>query len=291
MNRHNSHNFAKLFWFVGFLVDYYRFGLSVLMTVLLMTYELLLMTHESRRQMSELGLLLPVVVQYPETLLSQGHENPNTLSQAAKRTLEITSQHSRRTDDPTLSRNYGTNDRMLRCKRVKEHFFMDAFFATKKAGKSTRQNTCCQLFVTDKGFAYVVPMKSKSEVLQAVKQFAKEVGAPDAIICDMSGEQTSKSLRKFCHEIGTTLKVLEEGTPWANKAELYVGLIKEAVRKDMKDSNCPLAFWDYCVERRARINNLTAKNIFKLQGTNAHTALTGEEGDISSLSQFGYDGR
>ena len=31
--------------------------------------------------MSELGLLLPVVVQYPETLLSQGHENPNTLSQ------------------------------------------------------------------------------------------------------------------------------------------------------------------------------------------------------------------
>ena len=39
------------------------------------------------------------------------------------------------------------------------------------------------------------------------------------------------------------LRVLEEGTPWANKAELYIGLIKEAVRKDMKDSNCPLAFW------------------------------------------------
>jgi hypothetical protein len=27
-------------------------------------------------------------------------------------------------------------------------------------------------------------MKSKSEVLQAVKEFAKEIGAPDAIICD-----------------------------------------------------------------------------------------------------------
>jgi hypothetical protein len=46
----------------------------------------------------------------------------------------------------------------------------------------------------------------------------------------------------FLGEIGTTLRVLEEGTPWANKAELYIGLIKEAVRKDMKDSNCPLAF-------------------------------------------------
>ena len=45
----------------------------------------------------------------------------------AKRTLEITSQHSCRADDPTLSRNYGTNDRMLRYKRVSEYFFMDTF--------------------------------------------------------------------------------------------------------------------------------------------------------------------
>ena len=57
---------------------------------------------------------------------------------------------------------------------------MDTFFATSKAGKSSRGHTCCQLFVTDKGYVYVVPMKSKSEVLQAVKQFAKELGAPEA---------------------------------------------------------------------------------------------------------------
>ena len=133
---------------------------------------------------------------------------------------------------------------------------------------------------------YVVPMKSKSEALQAVKQFAKEIGAPEALINDMSGEQTSKPLKKFCNEIGTTLRVLEEGTPWSNKAKLYIGLIKEAVRKNMKDSNSPLAFWDYCVEWRARINNLTAKNIFQLHGSNPHTALTGDEGDISNLCQY-----
>ena len=127
---------------------------------------------------------------------------------------------------------------------------MDTFFATKKSGKLSRGHTCCQLFVTDKGFVYVVPMRTKSEVLQAVQQFVKEIGAPDAIICDMSREQTSRSLRKFCGEISTTLRVLEEGTPWANKAELYIRLTKEAVRKGMKDSNCPLAFWDYCAEQR-----------------------------------------
>ena len=75
---------------------------------------------------------------------------------------------------------------MLCYKRINEYFFMDTFFASKDKGKSTRGNTCCQLFVTDKGFVYVVPMRKKSEVIQAIKQFAKEIGAPDAIIADQS---------------------------------------------------------------------------------------------------------
>ena len=86
---------------------------------------------------------------------------------------------------------------MLRYKRINEYFFMDTFFATSKARKSSRGHTCCQLFVTDKGFVYVIPMTSKREVPQALKQFAKEIGAPDAIICDMSGEQTSKEVKQF----------------------------------------------------------------------------------------------
>ena len=117
---------------------------------------------------------------------------------------------------------------------------MDTFFATSKGGKSSRGHTCVQLFVTDKGFIYVVPMKKKSEVLQAVKQFVKEIGAPDAIICDVAREQISSDMKRFCNGIGATLKALEEGTPWANKAKLYVGLIKEAVRKDMRESNSPI---------------------------------------------------
>ena len=204
----------------------------------------------------------------------------------AKRTIDATSQHVVRPQDPTLSRNFGTNDRMLRYKRIKEHFFMDTFFATKNGGKSTRGNTCCQLFVTDKGYVYVVPMRSKSEVPQAVRQFAKEVGAPEAIICDPAREQVSREVKKFCNDIGSAIRALEEGTQWSNRAELYIGLIKEAVRKDMREANSPLCLWDYCVERRARINNLTAKDNFKLQGTNAYTSTAGEEGDISNLCQY-----
>ena len=53
----------------------------------------------------------------------------------------------------------------------------------------------------------------------------------------------------------------------------------------MCKSNSPLWFWDYCVERRARINNLTAKDAFRLHGSTPHTITTGDEGDISNLCQ------
>ena len=165
---------------------------------------------------------------------------------------------------------------------------MDTFFASKSKGKSSRGHTCCQLFVTDKGFVYVVPMRRQSDVHLAPKQFAKEVGAPDALICDMAGEQLSDEVRNFCNDIGTTVRALEEGTPWSNKAELYISLLKEAVRKDMRESGSPLTFWDYCVERRARINNLTAKTRFNLHGTHPHMHTFNEEGNISSLYQYSW---
>jgi hypothetical protein len=51
----------------------------------------------------------------------------------AERTLDVVSQFSKRTDNPKLSRNYGTNDRMLRYRRIAEYFFMmDTFFATSR---------------------------------------------------------------------------------------------------------------------------------------------------------------
>ena len=81
---------------------------------------------------------------------------------------------------------------MLRYKRINQYFFMDTFFAHKKKGKSSRGYTCMQLFVTDKGFVHVIPMKSKSEVPMALKIFAKDIGAPDAIICDAAREQILK---------------------------------------------------------------------------------------------------
>ena len=56
--------------------------------------------------------------------------------------------------------------------------------------------------------------------------------------------------------------------------------IKEDFQKDSKDYNFLLDLWDYCVERREHINNLTEKYMTKLHGTNDHNYLLGDDGDI-----------
>ena len=86
-------------------------------------------------------------------------------------------------------------------------------------------------------------------------------------------------MKQFCNEVGTTLKILKEGTPWANKAELCIGLNKEAVKKEMKESRSPIPLWDSCVQRQARIDNLIARDLFQLHGQNAHFTAT-EEKDL-----------
>ena len=51
----------------------------------------------------------------------------------AKRTIDLTSQHVKHEGSNHLKRRYSTNNRMLRYKRIRTHFFMDTFEVTVKA--------------------------------------------------------------------------------------------------------------------------------------------------------------
>ncbi len=95
-------------------------------------------------------------------------------------------------------------------------------------------------------------------------------------------------MKTFLTQIGMTLKTLEAETQWANRAELGVGLIKESTRKDLRDSVSPIVLWDYCMERRALIYNVTSKKLFQLHGSNPHTVTFGTQADISNFCNFGW---
>ena len=204
----------------------------------------------------------------------------------ATQTLQRTTQLLRHKNDNTLSRNFSTNDRMLRYRRLKSIFFTDTLMATKF--KSLRQNTCCQVFVSDRSFIAVYPMRSQSEFGTALHWFCKQVGVPSTLVADKHRSQTSYTIKRFCDQIGTTLRVLERHTPWSNRAELYIGILKEAVRKDLRQSNSPMILWDYAIERRALIYNLTPRPLFQLNGLTPYEFTFGEMGDISNLCVYGW---
>ena len=203
----------------------------------------------------------------------------------AEKTLNQSTILMRQGASNSLSRRFPTNDRMLRYRRLNSHFFTDTFFSK---SKSLRGFTCAQLFVSDKGFIAIYFMTRKGQFKDALHMFCKEVGVPLDMICDPSGEQTSNDVKTFCHQIGMTLKVLEESTQWANRAERYIGMFKESVRQDTRLANSPICLWDYCAERRVRIHNVTPKNLFQLQGMNPITATLGLHPDISNICQFSW---
>ena len=143
-----------------------------------------------------------------------------------------------------------------------------------------------QLFVRNKGFVKVYGMKSEKEFINTLKLFCKEVGVPKAFIVDRAQAQTSKKVQHFLGQVGTTLRVLEGESQHADRAELYTGLMKSAVGKDMREANSPMRLWCYACERRASIMTLTANNLFQLEGQNPYMATLGKMGDISNLCRF-----
>ena len=106
-----------------------------------------------------------------------------------------------------------------------------------------------QIFVADKGFVKVYPMKSPSGYKDALKAFAKKVGAPEMLVANAHPSHMSQDVRAFCNKIGTTLRILEQFTQWVNYTKLYVGLTKEAVQRDVRLANPYLVIWDYCAEQ------------------------------------------
>ena len=95
------------------------------------------------------------------------------------------------------------NDKMLQNKRINNQFFIDNFFVT-ASGVSTRGNNCNQIFVSNKWFVTIQPMRSKGEFPDALHMFCKEVGVPIFLIPDPAGEKTYRKFKKFSHQVGTT---------------------------------------------------------------------------------------
>ena len=84
---------------------------------------------------------------------------------------------------------------------------MDTFEVTAN-DISQRKNRYMQLFVSITGFMYVYPMKVRTEIVNAVKAFAKAIGVPMALILDPEGTHRSEELQKAANGMNLPLKFL-----------------------------------------------------------------------------------
>ena len=88
---------------------------------------------------------------------------------------------------------------------------MDASHAKKsKSMQSLSHNTCCQLFVTDKGYVFVWPLEKESDVLLCLKIFDKDIGVPEALFIDGAKAESSSEVNRFFINLGDALNMLEQ---------------------------------------------------------------------------------
>ena len=78
----------------------------------------------------------------------------------------------------------------------------------------------------------------------AVKRVFKKYGVPPELICDAARTQVWGETKHFCAQTGCELKMLEKGTPSANRAESAIKILKHGTKKDLDERIYP-SLYDY----------------------------------------------
>ena len=96
---------------------------------------------------------------------------------------------------------------------------METFFLSNKSGSSARGYALCQVFATEFGYVFVVPMEGKSgiNILQEIKKYFKEIGVPIQLIYNQSRDKVHGDARLLCNKVGCHVIELKKETPAVNR--------------------------------------------------------------------------
>ena len=204
----------------------------------------------------------------------------------AKRTVVMTTQRRVRTClNPTLSRRFPTNDRMLRYKRLLHTMFTDTMFASTA---SRQGNKMAQIYSTSFGWARAHPMKRKGEAHETLSLMFHRDGVPPTMVTDGSKEQTLGDFRRKLREADCHLRVTEPYSPWQQAAEGCIREIKRGSLRKMISTCSPKPLWDHCLELEALVRSCTCNDIYMTAGQVPETIMTGSTADISHIAEFGW---
>jgi hypothetical protein len=206
--------------------------------------------------------------------------------QRAQRTLTKTTQCGiRKCLDPTLSRRFPTNDRMLRYKRLPHPCFTD----TLVTGTPSRQgHKYAQVYCTSFGWMCAHPTKRKGEAHETLSLLFHRDGVPPVMILDGSKEQTLGDFRRKLRQADCHQRQTKPYSPWMNAAEGCIRELKRGSSWKMIHTRSPKTLWDHCIELEGYICSCTVNDIYETHNETPETIMTGNTADISHICEFGW---
>jgi hypothetical protein len=109
--------------------------------------------------------------------------------------------------------------------QAQTNIFTDMMFSSVK---SSRENTCEQIYCNDLQWTAIYPIKSKGEVHLSLSSFLSTQGAPDLLRTDGVKELTEGKFRRKAREAGVHCKEVEPYSGWSNMAEAGIRELKHA---------------------------------------------------------------
>ena len=117
---------------------------------------------------------------------------------------------------------------------------------------------CSSLWVT-KVLSKYTEWNMRRSLWKLISYFARRWEHPKHLLRIPVHMRKSNEVQTFLNKVGKTRWVLEESTQHSNRSDLYIGLMKTGVGKDMRETNSPILFWWYACEQRAAIMTLLQK--------------------------------
>jgi hypothetical protein len=145
---------------------------------------------------------------------------------AAKQTLQKTTQRGVRSVlHPNIERRFPTTgDRHLHYRGLTSSIYHDTLFSLIK---STRGNTCTQIYASDFGWSRIFHMKKESDVHATLDEVFHRYGVPKSLISDQAKSLTQGEFKRKARQAGCPCDVTDPYSPWMNSAE---GEIREVKR-------------------------------------------------------------
>jgi hypothetical protein len=111
---------------------------------------------------------------------------------------------------PNVERRWPTGDRPLQYRRLDHAVYHDTMYSEVK---SSRDNKCCEIYVTYFGWSRSFPMTKEADVHETLDLFLGRYGIPESLISDGAKSYTGGEYRKKAKQAGIFCKLTDLYSP------------------------------------------------------------------------------